>query len=83
MKIIKSIMFYLLICVSVINANNCKNFLTMEGDGQQMSIMLCMNTNFPQSSVISKTNLSNSVIYNYLLYFVNYLHLLNLLKYRE
>ena len=56
MKIIKSIMFYLLICVSVINANNCKNFLTMEGDGQQMSIMLCMNTNFPQSSVISKTN---------------------------
>ena len=57
-------MFYLLICVSVINANNCKNFLTMEGDGQQMSIMLCMNTNFPQSSVISKTNLSNSVIYN-------------------
>ena len=64
MKIIKSTIFYLLICVSVINANNCKNFLTMEGDGQQMSIMLCMNTNFPQSSVISKTNLSNSVIYN-------------------
>ena len=44
------------------NADNCKNFLTMQGDGQQMSIMLCMNTNFPTSSNISKTNLSNSLI---------------------
>ena len=61
---IKYIIFNLLICVSVVNANNCKNFLTMEGNGQQMSIMLCMNTNFPQSSTISKTNLSNSTINN-------------------
>jgi len=34
----------------------------MEGDGQQMSIMLCMNTNFPESTTLSKTNLSNSLI---------------------
>ena len=60
---IKYIIFNLLICVSVVNANNCKNFLTMEGNGQQMSIMLCMKTNSIEST-ISKTNLSNSTIDN-------------------
>ena len=59
---IKYIILCLLMCQSFVSADNCKNFLTMEGDGQQMSIMLCMNTNFPTPSNISKTNLSNSMI---------------------
>ena len=64
MNIVKYVIFCLLICISNANANNCKNFLTMQGDGQQMSIMLCMNTNFQASSNISKTNLSISSIHN-------------------
>ena len=58
---IKYIILNLLIYASVVNSNNCKNFLTMEGNGQQMSIMLCMKTNSIEST-ISKTNLSNLTI---------------------
>ena len=58
MKILlKTTIFCLIMCSTFINADNCKNFLTMEGDGQQMSIMLCMKSSGDFSS--SNTNLSN------------------------
>jgi len=60
-NIYKKLFVYLLIGLSVVSADNCKNFLTMQGDGQEMSIMLCLN-NIPNTPNISKTNLSNSTL---------------------
>ena len=52
-----------LLLVNVIAANNCQQFLTMQGKGQEMSIMLCITDNPPELSNtdmnVSLLNLSN------------------------
>ena len=52
-----------LLLVNIIAANNCQQFLTMQGKGQEMSIMLCITDNPPELSNtdtnVSLLNLSN------------------------
>ena len=48
-----------LLLVNVMTANNCQEFLTMQGKEQEMSIMLCISDNPPE---LSNTNMNKSLL---------------------
>ena len=50
---------FLLICNSA--GNNCRKFLTMSGEDQEMSIMLCMNKITVVPIAPSTNNTSNTI----------------------